>query len=78
MNLTIPVPALAGKKVYLASFIWIGLILAEVFLGIDVPGFDVNPQTWFNDVGAAILAMFGRAAIGKIGTNGNGAPTPSA
>jgi hypothetical protein len=44
---------LEGKKTYLAVAVFLGLVILEKFVGIDVPKFDVGPN-WIEDVLVAL------------------------
>jgi hypothetical protein len=40
---------LDGKKTYLAVGVFLGLVVLEKFVGIDIPKFDVGPN-WLEEV----------------------------
>lgn len=58
---------ISGKKTYIALGIYIVMVLANKFLGIEIPGFQLNPNDWIADLLVASAGIFGRQAITKIG-----------
>ena len=44
------IAAMQGKKTYVLLAIGALTILANKFLGIEIPGVDINPDNWMQDL----------------------------
>ena len=73
-TITIPSFNLAGKKTYLSVALGIAVILANHFLGISIPGVQLNDAEWMTNIWQLILVATGRSAMTAVSNS----PAPSA
>lgn len=60
------IAVLRGKKTYIALVLGALVVLANKFLGVEIPGVALDPNDWMTNIWALVLGATGRAAVSKV------------